>query len=109
MRLSATLLLATIIAVAAAAAEADDEARMDLGRRVFVEIARPQCALCHTLADAGATGEIGPVLDELRPDYDRVRKAVVDGIGPMQANQVLSDEEVDAVAHYVSTATGSAQ
>lgn len=109
MRLAASLLLATIIAVPATAEEPTDEARMELGRQVFTDIAQPRCALCHTLADAGATGEIGPVLDQLRPEFDRVKKAVVDGIGPMQANEVLSDEEVDAVAHYVSTVTAPAQ
>jgi mono/diheme cytochrome c family protein len=105
MRLAASLLVATIIALPAAAEDADDQARMDLGRQVFTDIAQPQCALCHTLADADASGEIGPVLDQLRPDYDRVKKAVVDGIGPMQPNEILSDEEVDAVAHYVSSVT----
>lgn len=107
MRFAVSLLLAMIIALPAAAEDVGDEARMDLGRQVFTEIAQPQCALCHTLADADASGEIGPVLDQLRPDYDRVKKAVVNGIGPMQPNEVLSDEEVDAVAHYVSSVTAN--
>ena len=107
MRFAVSLLLTMIIALPAAAEDVGDEARMDLGRQVFTEIAQPQCALCHTLADADASGEIGPVLDQLRPDYDRVKKAVVNGIGPMQPNEVLSDEEVDAVAHYVSSVTAN--
>jgi len=105
MRLAVSLLLVMIATLPAAAEDLGEQARMDLGRQVFTEIAQPQCALCHTLADADASGEIGPVLDQLRPDYDRVKKAVVDGIGPMQPNKVLSDEEVDAVAHYVSSVT----
>jgi mono/diheme cytochrome c family protein len=105
MRLVASILLASTILACPAFAEEVDEARIELGRQVFTEIAQPQCALCHTLADAEAAGEIGPVLDQLRPDFERVRKAVVDGIGPMQPNEVLTDEEVDAVAYYVSTVT----
>ncbi len=108
MRIAASILLATLFVAAPASAEEEvDQARIELGRKVFTEIAQPQCAICHTLADAEATGEIGPVLDQLRPDFDRVKKAVVDGIGPMQANEVLSDEEVDAVAYYVSTVTAA--
>ncbi len=85
-------------------AHAQDD--LELGKRVFTEIAEPQCGICHTLADAGTTGEVGPILDTLKPDFDRVKAAVVNGIGPMMANETLSDEEVDAVARYVSSVAG---
>ena len=108
MRLAASALLAFSLASPAAAEEAaDDEARLELGRQVFLEIAQPACALCHTLADAGADREVGPVLDQMRPDQERVRKAVAEGIGAMPAYEDLSEEEVDAVALYVSKVAGN--
>lgn len=79
---------------------------MALGKKVFLELSEPQCALCHTLADARATGEVGPILDELKPTADRVRTAVTNGIGPMPANSGLTKEQVDALAMYVSTVAG---
>ena len=84
-----------------------EEAQMVLGKKVFLELSEPQCALCHTLADAGSTGPVGPVLDELKPTAERVRTAVTKGIGPMPANTILTREQVDAVALYVSTVTSS--
>jgi len=81
----------------------------DLGRQIFLERARPACALCHTLAEAGATGGIGPVLDELKPERERVARAVSAGIGVMPAFQgQLSESEIQAVARYVSVASGAA-
>jgi mono/diheme cytochrome c family protein len=85
---------------------AADEAVLALGKKVFLELAQPQCALCHTLSDAGSTGAVGPILDELRPSADRVRAAVLNGIGPMPPNAVLSKEQVEAVALYVSGVAG---
>jgi cytochrome c6 len=83
-----------------------EEAALALGRKVFLEISEPQCALCHILADAGATGSIGPILDDLKPTADRVRTAVTNGIGPMPPNTSLTKEQIDAVAVYVSTVAG---
>lgn len=83
-----------------------DEATLALGKKVFLEISKPQCGLCHTLADAGAVGQIGPILDELRPTADRVRTAVTNGIGPMPPNEGLTKEQIEAVALYVSTVAG---
>ncbi|GLS41494.1 cytochrome c [Mesorhizobium tianshanense] len=80
-----------------------DEATLELGKRVFLEVSEPRCGVCHTLADAGTTGEVGPILDELKPDAARVRAAVVNGIGPMPANEILTNEQVEAVGLYVST------
>ena len=95
-----------LLAAAAPAAVAEEPEVLELGRRVFIESAQPPCGLCHTLADARTTGKVGPILDVLRPDADRVRNAVVNGIGPMRPNEVLTDEEVEAVALYVSSVAG---
>ena len=101
------LLWAAAIGLAAlpSAGAAEDE-RLALGRDVFLERAEPRCPICHTLAEAGASGEIGPNLDVLAPDPERVRLAVTQGIGPMRPYEGLSEEEVDALAHYVATAAG---
>lgn len=85
---------------------AADPATIALGKKVFQEIAEPSCALCHTLADAGAQGQVGPVLDALKPDAERVKAAVVNGIGVMPAFEDLTPEQVDAVALYVATVAG---
>ena len=106
MRVSGLLILTCALDAPLAAARADDAA-MALGKKVFLELSSPQCALCHTLADAGASGAVGPVLDELKPTADRVRTAVTKGIGPMPPNSSLTREQVDAVALYVSTVTGA--
>lgn len=78
---------------------------MEKGRLMFLKGTKPACALCHTLQDAGAAGEIGPSLDELKPDADRVAKAIRQGVGVMPAFPDLSDEEVRMLAKYVVAAT----
>jgi len=70
---------------AQAAGDADAQARLALGRQVFLQSAVPACALCHALRDAGAEGAVGPVLDDIRPDATRVGRAVRLGIGQMPA------------------------
>ena len=61
----------------------------------------------QTEAVAIGGGAVGPVLDELKPTADRVRTAVTKGIGPMPANTILTREQVEALALYVSTVTGA--
>jgi mono/diheme cytochrome c family protein len=78
------------------------------GRKLFLTGATPPCALCHTLADAGATGEIGPVLDEMKPDAAQVEKAIRHGLGVMPANTNLSDAQIKLLAEYVARVTGGA-
>jgi mono/diheme cytochrome c family protein len=71
------------------------------GKEVFLEAGN--CAACHTLLDAGSNADIGPNLNEIRPDIQRIIMAVRNGIGVMPAMEgILSDEEIEAVAHYVS-------
>ena len=83
-------------------------ATLELGREVFLRKAVPACAVCHTLEAAAASGAVGPVLDELRPDAQRVAKAVRNGLGAMPPFQgVLSDAEIEAVAAYVAVSTGA--
>ena len=91
--------LAVLLGLAAITAAAEED-----GRKLFTSVT-PACALCHTLADAGATGAIGPSLDELKPDRERVVKALRTGIGQMPAFTHLTEEQVQALARYVESAT----
>ncbi len=100
---SAALLALSVFAAAHAADGADS------GRQLFVKGATPACAICHTLADAGSTGAVGPSLDELKPDVQRVAKAVKAGLGAMPPYPQLSDEQVLALSRYVARASGGGQ
>lgn len=80
---------------------------LDKGKQVFTQDAQPSCTICHTLADAGSAGAVGPDLDELKPTKEQVVNAVTGGVGIMPAfNESLSEEQIQAVAHYVATVTG---
>ncbi len=71
------------------------------GKEIF--LGAGNCEACHTLSDAGSNAMIGPNLNEIRPDVPRILMAVKNGIGVMPAMEgILSNEEIEAVAHYVS-------
>ena len=70
------------------------------GKEVFLEAGN--CAACHSLSDAGSIAEIGPNLNQIRPQVQTILMSVRNGIGVMPAMEgILSDEEIEAVAHYV--------
>ena len=74
------------------------------GREIFLE--KGTCVSCHTLNDAGSQENIGPNLNEIRLDLNRVIIAVTNGIGVMPSFEgILSTDEINSVAHYVYTAT----
>jgi mono/diheme cytochrome c family protein len=74
------------------------------GKAVF---ASSGCGNCHTLKDAGATGSVGPNLDDLRPDAGTVTQIVKSGGGSMPSfSGKLSDAQIAAVASYVSSVAG---
>ena len=80
-------------------AQSDD--MFDLGKDVFLN--KGVCSTCHMLADAVLGGQIGPNLNEIRPNKMRVMHTVTNGIGVMPAYEgELTSEEIEAVAHYVS-------
>jgi mono/diheme cytochrome c family protein len=73
------------------------------GKQIFTS----NCGGCHTLADAGTNGSVGPNLDDLKPDKARVVRQVNNGGGQMPAFKGrLSAAEIDAVATYVSSVAG---
>lgn len=82
---------------------------MELGRKIFTQLAQPACGLCHALKDAGTTGDIGAKLEELRPDAQRVLAAIKQGVGVMPSyDGKLTPEQMQAVAYYVSRAVQQA-
>jgi cytochrome c553 len=75
------------------------------GKKIF---ASAGCVGCHTLSDAGANGNIGPNLDEEKPDYELVVERVTNGMGAMPSfKDQLNEQEIQDVAAYVSSVAGS--
>ena len=72
------------------------------GKQLFTDT----CGGCHTLQDAGTNGEVGPVLDELQPDKERVLAAIESGPGTMPPG-LLEGADAEAVATYVSESAGN--
>ena len=73
------------------------------GKSIFTA----NCGSCHTLADAGTTGTVGPNLDDIKPTKDKVVTQVTNGGGAMPAfKDSLDEQQIQAVADYVSSAAG---
>ncbi len=97
-------------AVALPVLAGSDDDQIALGRRLFSGGATPACAVCHTLKDAGSMGAVGPVLDELQPDAQRVATALRNGLGSMPSYKAtLTEEQIAALARYVAVASGGAR
>jgi len=74
------------------------------GKKIFLSAG---CTGCHTLADAKATGTVGPNLDQAKPDYRLVTARVTLGKGQMPSFKgQLSAQQIADVAAYVVKATG---
>jgi mono/diheme cytochrome c family protein len=73
------------------------------GEAVF---ASAGCGGCHTLEAAGATGAVGPNLDDAKPEQALVIDRVTNGKGvmPSFAGQ-LSEKQIQDVAAYVADST----
>lgn len=92
----------------AGTSQAADPAEIARGKLLFTTL-QPACATCHSLQAAGAEGQIGPVLDELKPDAERVLRALRNGIGVMPSYaEKLDPQDMQAVARFVAHATGAA-
>ncbi|CAA0123356.1 Cytochrome c6 [Halioglobus japonicus] len=76
------------------------------GKALFESGTQPGCGVCHTLADAGSTGAVGPNLDSLSPSIAQLQTAINNGVGVMPAfGGQLSQDEIAALAAYVNEAT----
>ena len=78
------------------------------GRDLFGQ----RCANCHTLKASNAIAEIGPDLDEIRPNkalvLDALQKGRANGNGQMAAN-LYTGEDAEDVANYVAKAVGQTE
>jgi cytochrome c oxidase subunit 2 len=76
------------------------------------------CATCHTLADAGAKGQVGPDLDKVLKGKDAafIKESILEpdkeiapgfqpGVMPSNFGDTLSPEQVDALVKYLSEVT----
>jgi mono/diheme cytochrome c family protein len=83
------------------------------GKDLFVT----NCGACHTLAEAGTDGVIGPDLDELlappsasAPDpatiKPRVLSAINNGVGGRMPKGVVSGQQAEEVATFVGQVAG---
>lgn len=73
------------------------------GKAVF---ASAGCNACHTLKAAGATGTVGPNLDQLKPPYNVVVHQVEVGGGQMPAFKgSLTTKQIQDVAAFVVAST----
>jgi uncharacterized membrane protein len=96
--------------VLAIAIKPDDESgatptgNVSVGRATF---AKAGCGSCHTLADAGAKGRVGPNLDAARPSASLVVERVTNGQGRMPSFRgELSEMNIADVAAYVAAVAG---
>jgi mono/diheme cytochrome c family protein len=71
------------------------------GKEVF--LGAGGCGSCHTFADAGTSGTIGPNLDDSQPDFELAVDRVTNGQGAMPAfGDQLTEQQIADVSAYVS-------
>ncbi len=100
------------------AADPGGSANVDTeGEQIFTSTG---CGSCHTLAAAGSTGEIGPVLDGVLPGQsaDAIRTSIIDpadtisdgfpeGTMPSDYSDVLDETQLDILVEYLKTNAGA--
>jgi mono/diheme cytochrome c family protein len=73
------------------------------GKSIFAQ----KCVSCHTLADAEASGVVGPNLDQTKPSKDLVVDRVTNGQGGMPSfKDQLDAAQIEAVSDYVASVAG---
>jgi mono/diheme cytochrome c family protein len=63
------------------------------------------CGACHTLANAGTKGTVGPNLDQLKPAEAIIEHQIAVGGGPMPA-KLLTGQDAKDVAAYIAAVAG---
>ena len=73
------------------------------GKAIFAEAG---CGGCHTLKAAGASGNVGPNLDDAKPSKELVIDRVTNGMGVMPSFKgQLDEQQIEDVAAYVVDST----
>lgn len=120
--LGSTALVLATLTLAACGGSSDDSGSTDMPPEPTTPPAKPEtagseaegkdvfaanCASCHTLADAGSVGQVGPNLDDLKPSAATVSAMVTNGGNGMPSfSATLSAEQIQAVSKYVSSVAG---
>jgi mono/diheme cytochrome c family protein len=74
------------------------------GKQIFMS---QPCGSCHTLKDAGTSGNVGPNLDQKKPPFGLVVERVTNGKSPMPSFKgTLTEQQIRDVAAYVSSVAG---
>jgi mono/diheme cytochrome c family protein len=105
LRLAVAVVLAAFAAGCGGSSSSDEPtpAAGGGGAKLFSD----NCASCHTLKAAGASGKVGPDLDQLRPGPDLVTTQVNNGGGAMPAFKgKLTDAQIKEIADYVAANAG---
>jgi mono/diheme cytochrome c family protein len=100
--------VAAYVAYAAAAEGKDTGTLADVGGGTDgAGLFKTNCASCHVLAAAAASGTAGPDLDTLKPSLKVTEKQVTNGGGGMPAfGGTLSKEQIALIAKFVSDEAG---
>jgi mono/diheme cytochrome c family protein len=90
------------------------------GKQVFTASAQPPCGSCHTLSEAGATGQVGPNLDDVLKgkNADFIHESIVDpnaeiasgftaGVMPQTYGDQLDDKQLADLVAFLAEATKS--
>ena len=107
-RLSLLIALSAALVVAGCGGGSSDDSKSG-GGSVKVsaetkELFESTCGSCHALSDAGTSGSVGPPLDGMSLDAERVAQQIDQGGGSMPPG-LLEGDERDAVAKYVAEAS----
>jgi mono/diheme cytochrome c family protein len=104
IRVSVVVLLTAFVAGCGGGRNTPVPAASADGAKLFSD----NCSSCHTLKAAGAKGQVGPNLDQLRPGPDLVQRQVTNGGGGMPAfGGKLTAAQIQELADYVSKNAGS--
>ena len=103
MKLHATTAFLLVALPLAAGCGSSGGSASSPGGKVF---ASSGCGNCHTLKAADAKGQVGPNLDELKPDETTVEHQVrVGGNGMPSFGEKLSSRQISLVAAFVADAS----
>jgi len=95
--------IAVYVAAVAGTGRTAEPVKTTDGKSIFIA----NCAACHTLADAGTSGTVGPNLDSSKPSKELAVDRVTNGQGAMPSFKGSLDEaQIQAVADYVSSSAG---
>ena len=101
-------LAAVLVALVAAGCGGDEEDPAAPSGGGGQQLFSDNCGNCHALAAAGASGKVGPDLDQVQPGPELVTRQVEVGGGGMPAFKgKLTDEQIKQIADYVAQNAGS--